>query len=90
MEKYEKHGLTREEDDLLGAFGRGDTAEAFPLEYFAGNHLEALRSLVKKGLLEAVTKNFIIEIKLTPKGLKLWHTRSAEEAESHSKQYFKY
>jgi len=83
MEKYKQHNLTREEDDILGAFGREDIGEeTFPIEHFAGTHLEALKSLVRKGLFKAtVTEGLSVQLKLTPKGVRLWRTRANEEEE---------
>jgi len=81
MEKYQQHGLTREEDDILGAFGRDDISqETFPLEHFAGTHLEALKSLVRKGLFRAtISEGLSIQLKLTRKGVALWRIRAKEE-----------
>jgi hypothetical protein len=86
-EKYKLHGLTREEDNILSAFGREDIEkEAFPIHYFAGQfdtfHLDALRSLIRKGLIEAkVTDGLTVRFKLTRKGMDLWRTRAKEEEE---------
>lgn len=84
---YEDHGLTRAEDDILGAFGSsqalGDLEEeVVPLTHFAHySHGEAAKSLIRKGLLNAtVSADLGVQLSLTPKGLKLWDIRYREEA----------
>jgi len=84
MEKYEMHGLTRLEDDILGAFGLSEIIETEELDsqYFTPEKREAARSLMRKGLLDRkLLEDDRIVYKLTPKGVKLWHVRAQEETE---------
>lgn len=85
MEKYEQHGLTRLEDNLLGAFGMDPKHDEIELDKFSPEHRQAFNSLVRKGLLERrIQENETIKYVLTPKGKKLWRTRAKEEEEGPS------
>jgi len=85
MEKYEQHGLTKAEDDVLGGFG---TTTDVPREErsdreFTPEHRKAAKTLVLRKLLTRSLKDDdSIVYSLTSKGLKLWHERSEEEAQS--------
>lgn len=82
MEKYEEHGLTRLEDNLLGAFGDDPEHDILELNMFTSEHRQAFSSLVRKGLLERrMQEDETIKYVLTPKGKTLWRTRSKEEEE---------
>ena len=87
MNKFEDHGLTRAEDDIIGAFDPSvPEGRVIPLTHFAHfSHGDAAKSLIRKGLLIAdVTPDLGVELKLTPKGVKLWNIRSEEEEEGPS------
>lgn len=84
MENYEQHGLTRLEDDILGAFGMAATIEEEELnqEQFTPEKREAAKSLMRKGLLSRTLRDDdAIVYKLTPKGVRLWHERATEETQ---------
>jgi len=88
MEKYEKHGLTRTQDGILGAFGMDDDlskpialGELEPRGTNADTRTAAVE-LVLKGLLKADTReDGTIEYSLTRSGKVLWKIRAAEEEE---------
>ncbi len=77
---YEQHGLTREEDNVLGGIGTQEgqpdssTADDFSDPEMA---LRGAQSLEQKGLLYFDEDNETM--RLTPKGLRLWHIRAREE-----------
>lgn len=86
-EKYEKHGLTRVEDDILSGFevesGRID--KVFQLDHYSPEYRLALRSLEAQGLLVIRTnvgEDFHVRnvgAVLTPEGEALWRIRATEE-----------
>lgn len=85
---YEDHGLTREEDGILGAFGQEANLqeEVLTLDYlqrsypYSARTQDAVKSLLKRGLLHAtISKELGIELGLTRKGIQLWNIRSQEE-----------
>lgn len=83
MEKYIQHGLTRLEDNLLGAFSMDPKNDEIELNMFTLEHRQAFNSLVRKGLLERrIQKDETIKYVPTPKGKKLWRIRAKEEEES--------
>jgi hypothetical protein len=84
MEKYQQHGLTREEDNVLGAFGtdqREVKLDQFDLSTQEVSKVhDAARTLRSKGFLSISTNKFGEEVyALTPKGLALWKIRFKEE-----------
>lgn len=85
--KYEKHGLTRHEDDILGAFYRGQDLDPSVLVYpntppERGTDMKkAAEALQRKGLIDRITTESGIRYHLTPKGSKLRDIREAEESE---------
>lgn len=83
MEKYERHGLTRVQDDILGSFGDESEGHDSILDSsITSEQREVVKQLIKKELLEAhMLEDLSIEFRLTPKGRKLWRTRFEEEAE---------
>ena len=85
MEKYEQHGLTRLEDDILGGFGLSGSVEEEELNLvgLSATSRDAARSLLAKGLLtRQLRDDDSVVYKLTPKGTKLWHIRSEEETQT--------
>lgn len=82
MEKYEQHGLTRLEDDILSAFGDEEIEqEELNQRTFTPEQLAATKTLMSKGLLtRRLRDDDAIVYKLTPQGVRLWHIRAAEEA----------
>jgi len=92
MEKYIRHGLTKWQDRILGAFGRKDieTDIVHPdmLQYDSRNPAEvtkikeAFKQLVEKGYLDAIhDEHDNIVYRLTLAGKKLWKIRAKEEEE---------
>jgi len=93
MEKYEKHGLTRMEDNILGAFGHLLAEEGKPTDFVHPDMIDvpphkrpdlikAVQELVRRGYLRPTKDNFGNEIYyLTPKGNALWKVRAKEEEE---------
>jgi len=83
MEKYERHGLTRTQDDILGSFGMSeDLSDTLRNEAITSEQREAVKHLIKKGLLEShVRDDLSIEFRLTPQGKSLFRIRSKEEEE---------
>ena len=82
MEKYEQHGLTRLEDDILGSFGMAETLEQEELnqQMFSLEQRTAAKSLIAKDLLtRQLQDDDSIVYKLTPKGVRLFHIRAEEE-----------
>lgn len=80
MEKYEAHGLTRMEDDILRSFGSTEDREELKLESFASEYRKAFSNLVRKGLLDRKHDEYEnVAYVLTPKGRRLWEVRSKEE-----------
>jgi len=83
MEQYEEHGLTRQEDDIIGSFGESEDFEEVGAQAFTPEHLKAFSSLVRKGLLDRKhDENENVTYVLTPKGQRLWNTRAHEETSS--------
>ena len=81
MEKYEQHGLTRAQDDILGGFGDSDELESISDYSITPNQREVIKQLISKSLLEThMREDFSIEFRLTPKGKRLWHIRYLEES----------
>ena len=82
MKKYEQHGLTRTQDDVLGGFGDDEENDVILNYSITPEKREAIKQLIAKGLLEAhMREDFSAEFRLTPKGKKLWRIRSEEESE---------
>ena len=83
MEKYERHALTRAQDDILGSFGDEGEDHDSMLEYsITPEQREVVKQLIKRGLLEArMRDDFSTEFRLTPKGSQLWKIRMEEESE---------
>jgi len=84
MEKYEQHGLSRAQDDILGGFGLAEEEAQDTLrnDSITPEQREAVKQLVQKGLLEShMRDDFSVEFRLTPKGKRLWNVRNEEEAE---------
>lgn len=82
MEKYERHGLTRAQDDVLGSFGDDDEHDVILSRSITPERHEVVKELIKRELLEShMCEDFSIEFRLTPKGKKLWNIRMAEESE---------
>jgi hypothetical protein len=93
MKKYLKHNLTREEDNVLGAFGHDLDSEGLPHdrvrlsqfdipEHKINDVYAAARSLRAKGLLYIDNDTLGQEVyHLTVKGKQLWKIRAKEEEE---------
>lgn len=82
MEKYEKHGLTRAQDDILGSFGEDEELDSILNYSITPEQREAVKQLIVRGLLEPHMRDDLsIEFRLTPKGKKLWRVRFEEETE---------
>ena len=82
MEKYEQHGLTRAQDDILGSFGEDEEHDSILNYSISPEQREAVKQLIAKGLLEShMLEDFSAEFRLTPKGKKLWRIRYEEEGE---------
>jgi len=82
MEKYEQHGLTRAQDDILGGFGDSDELDSISNYSITPEQREVVKQLIKRGLLEShMLEDFSAEFRLTPKGKKLWRIRHEEESE---------
>ena len=93
MEKYTKHGLTRDQDNILGAFGHtldelGHPTDRVHLDMldvppFQRTELEkAAKQLVSKKLLYVDYDEHENEMyNLTLKGKRLWKIRAKEEEE---------
>lgn len=80
MEKYLQHGLSRQEDDILGAFGEGFDYDEIEARSFSPEYRRAFASLVRKGLLtRKFDENENITYVLTRKGKALWKVRAKEE-----------
>ena len=83
MEKYLQHGLTRIQDNILGAFGEDDLSDTLTLNQYPIEYKSVFKELIKKGLLEShIRDDETIEYRLTPAGKKLWKIRAKEEEES--------
>lgn len=97
MEKYLQHGLTREEDNILGGFGHDLNEEGLPTDRvrlsqfdIPGNQIndvyKAARSLRRKGLLYIDRDTSGNEVyHLSTKGKALWKIRAKEEEEGPKK-----
>ena len=87
MNKYERHGLTRAEDDILGGFGvstdmAGDPNDTIRLESLTSEQHDVVRGLIRRNLLEThVLEDLSVEVRLTPTGKALHRVRSKEEEE---------
>ena len=83
MEKYEQHGLTRAQDDILGSFGdEGEDHDSILNYSITPEQREVVKQLISRGLLESrMREDFSAEFRLTPKGRKLWRIRYEEESE---------
>ena len=86
MNKYERHGLTRAEDDILGTFGEdseGNITGDVTNESITPEQRDVIKGMIRKGLLESrMRADFGVDFHLTPKGKALYRTRSTEEGES--------
>jgi len=96
-EKYLKHGLTRNQDNILGAFGTALSDSGYPTDRV---HLDMLDVLpVKRSELEEATKQLVSKkllyvdydehgnemYNLTITGKRLWKIRANEEDEEGSR-----
>ena len=83
MEKYEKNGLTKAQDGILGSFGdEGEDHDSILNYSITPEQREAVKQLITRGLLEShMREDFSAEFRLTPKGRKLWRIRYEEETE---------
>ena len=82
MEKYEQHGLTRAQDDILGGFGDAGPLESISNYSITPEQRVIIKQMINMGLLEShMLEDFSVEFRLTPKGRKLWHIRNTEESE---------
>jgi hypothetical protein len=85
MEKYEKHGLTLKQDNILGAFGEPETLEELDPYSYPAEWKSVFKELIRKGLLESHIRNDdTVVYRLTPKGKALWKIRATEEEEGPS------
>jgi len=82
MEKYEQHGLTKAQDDILGSFGEDEKSDVISEYSITPNQREVIKQLINKGLMEShMLEDFSVEFRLTPKGKQLWRIRYEEESE---------
>ncbi len=83
MEKYEKHALTRAQDDILGSFGdEGEDHDSILNYSISPEQREVVKQLIARDLLKAyIREDFSAKFRLTPKGRKLWRIRYEEESE---------
>jgi len=81
MENYEMHGLTRDQDDVLGGLESPAEEEELVPGNFSDKQRLAIKQLFLKGLLDRrILENDTVVYYLTPKGKKLHNIRTEEES----------